>query len=299
LGDFGPKWPFPVPGGDSRAGVLHQPLAPGPCAWARGGAPWGRGGDPPSLLPEEGRPLWRGRLWPARIRSGNEYLPTAPAHETKLNQFLETPNMCLYPHLTHARGPRRPGVTSSRRAVRGPGAGGHGAPPRGVDVKQPPAGRPGGPRGPGRRLRSPEEALRSLGAWDPWIPRSGDLEDPGRGPAAPGQGSLGTRSRSPAGVAFTSTPRGGALRPSGTGSPGPGSPGPGFQGLPGGQISPCPWQAPDPLFQPPAGDRAPPRGVDVKPPLAVAAGSRKSRLFRDFEEFARFSAFSRFLELAS
>jgi len=91
--------------------------------------------------------------------------------------------------------------------------GGRRAPPRGVDVKQPPAGPP--PRG-----REPFP-----GSWGPGTLRDREVRGPGSGirnpgsgrPAPPGAGeapgALRTSPPRPPGVAFTSTPRGGALRP--------------------------------------------------------------------------------------
>jgi len=106
--------------------------------------------------------------------------------------------------LTHPRGPGRPGeplrIVASE-ASREPGARrNRGAPPRGVDVKQPPAGAPGAAQGPGRALPEPPGApegspgpgprIRDLGIRGSLArdPRPGAGEGP---PGTPGPASRG------------------------------------------------------------------------------------------------------------
>jgi len=150
-----------------------------------------------------------------------------------------------------------------RRAVPGPEGAGRRAPPRGVDVKQPLRARPPrgrdtfpGSWGPGT---PPGSGAGGSGIRDPG---SGIREDPPRqGGGAPG--SPGTGNRDPAGVAFTSTPRGGAL----SSSREPRSRAGALrvrEASPGG-----PWPTPpqeEGPETPRPGYRAPARGVDVKPP---------------------------------
>jgi len=155
---------------------------------------------------------------------------------------------------------------------------GNRAPARGVDVKPPP----------GPEFRRPQKPL--FGVWSPFSP-----QNPAPRPGLPGTNSpkrpkmaiiprfgvflaiSGSRSPfwAPAGVAFTSTPRGGALRLLFGGSAGDpawggisGSPGTGVEtGPQGGPGDPCGRPLPNP-----AGDRAPARGVDVKPPPRGSPG---------------------------
>jgi len=82
---------------------------------------------------------------------------------------------------------------STLRGVRGTPLAGDRAPPRGVDVKQPPPGRPRGAQGPGEASPSLPEASGDLGSQ---IPRSGVSQSPSwyprpgrRGlPGSPGSG---------------------------------------------------------------------------------------------------------------
>jgi len=144
------------------------------------------------------------------------------------------------------------------------------APPRGVDVKQPLRGGPGG-------AYPPLEGVRRTPGRSPG-PRDGDPGLP-RG--------LGPRDGGPALRGFTSTPRAGALSPvrgcpAGLsqarslrpllGPPGPDPPKWGiFPKKPQNGASPATPAKPEKR-----GHRAPARGVDVKPPLKKAPDLAKS-----------------------
>jgi len=165
LGVLAPPGPF-------AAGVLHQPLAVGPCGPA-GGSPPGEGSGPLRALEPQPTPLGVS----ARPAT-NSYRYTRDFYgerKLKSQRNLTTPEL-LYTYYTPPSrgGPRA--VPSGRPARHGPptrrGGPGRRAPPRGVDVKQPPGGRPPGRRGP--------------------------PEGPGglpRGPRGPDPEDLGSRSR--------------------------------------------------------------------------------------------------------
>jgi len=158
------------------------------------------------------------------------------------------------------------------------------APPRGVDVKETPAGPPGGwgtPRGalgqglpgpPGSRSRDP-------GIWASWpgVPLGlrgapDGLRDRGPGHGQPRRGC------------FTSTPRGGALSPSRRVPRDPGSGGP--WRAPGDRKPHPAERGPEsPLFLPGPGYRAPARGVDVKPPPGSLRDPEFWPPFKDFGHF--------------
>jgi len=147
----------------------------------------------------------------------------------QLHSCLENSNFTATYHLTHPRGPGRPGETRRFVASGSSGTpGNRGAPPRGVDVKPP---RSGGPRGPGKpQTGSPDLSGGSSGTGVPGDPRSG-VPDPlprGRGSPWQGPGPLpGSRRalRSPGARGFYINPsRRGPAVPAGP-DRGPGVPG--------------------------------------------------------------------------
>jgi len=185
---------------------------------------------------------------------------------------------------------------SALRGVAGPGTGGNrGAPPRGVDVKQPLRARPRGRGGLPDPSGAPETRFQDPRVRRPRIPGSGD--PPSRGPRslgrpmwAPGPSGTGPR----AGVLHQPLAPG----PRGTGWGVPGVPGvpkvaPGPCGASGAsreaRIRPSPGRGPET----PRG--APARGVDVKPRPGRGPGSPKSEILALFKENARFWAFLAFL----
>jgi len=150
---------------------------------------------------------------------------TTTGNQNHKRQTISNPPYTLYlPYTPPSRGGPR-AVPSGRPARLGlptrEGRTGRRAPPRGVDVKQPPAGRPRGAQRPGRALRDLRTGSGTPGSP---IPGSGISQILARTPR-PGEGAPGgpgTPISDPAGVAFTSTPRGGALSPSGAWIWGPG-----------------------------------------------------------------------------
>jgi len=141
-----------------------------------------------------------------------------------------------------------------------------GAPPRGVDVKQPPAGRPGG--APRPRKGSPGSPGPREGSWtrsrDPGSRGPGSRRaPPGRGRAFQtlGPGLPGSRARRRGGFYINPSRRGPAVPGGGSGDRGPGR---ALRTSPGGLFPPRPgWGSQKPL---PGNRGAPARGVDVKPP---------------------------------
>jgi len=181
----------------------------------------------------------------------------------------------------HPQGPGRPGEPRRIVAPGDPPLAGDRAPPRGVDVKQPPPGRPG-PGDPSREVRRPS-GVPGSGIRDPEVPEG--WSGPGFQGPPPGEtretgvpGSEVPGRPAPRTGFYINPSRRGPV-PGREGSPGP-VPGQALRGLSGGPFpTPAPGGLQTPFSDPRDGDRAPPRGVDVK---ATPAGSREPGISAPF-----------------
>jgi len=169
--------------------VLHQPLAAGPCASRGERSPKGVGRGPPSALPKAAPASGQSRHGkPSRYRRLNSLSgPEKNIKQSSIKTLCCTPfplmQTCGLTRPRHAVGCVRRLCPLPHSGV--PPAPRRRAPPRGVDVKQPPGEGPGSPgtpdRGPGQ-------------VPGPWGPRS-RIPDPGS-PGWPGGPSPRGRPRS-------------------------------------------------------------------------------------------------------